>query len=228
METLWQSSEEEHHLSLLCHCHSLLSPPIPIEMMSMQTKEVLSFRPCLEAITRSYPGQGSAWHGGWLSNWKGWPRIMRISNSGWFRNKRTNGPGWLSRWTPPSGKSSLRWVRPIWWGLLPWFLSTTAKSGAGPALLSEWEHSLPSPLQNLMAPLPQCHTSSSLACRVSTPPSSSPCIRYPSHWHSSWAPMFLSLTLSLKHKKQGLLTRQHTWRSKWQEGLCWHWGRQHQ
>ena len=26
----------------------------------------------------------------------------------------------------------------------------------------------------------------------------------------------------------GTLPWQHTWRSKWQEGLCWYWGRQHQ
>ena len=32
METLWESSEEEHHFSPFCYCQSPSSPPIPIEM----------------------------------------------------------------------------------------------------------------------------------------------------------------------------------------------------
>ena len=51
----------------------------------------------------------------WISGPR-WLRRKRTSGPGWFRNKRSSGPGLLSRWTPPSGRSSLRWVRPISWG----------------------------------------------------------------------------------------------------------------
>ena len=115
-------------------------------------------------------------NGGWPLHWKGWPKIMRTSNSWWFRDKRSNGLGWLSRRTPPSGRSSVRWVRPIWWGFFHGFSPLLGSLVLVPQ--AHWmEHSLLSPLQNLRVPLPQCqwaahHIGSALH------------LQFPLHWTS--------------------------------------------
>ena len=142
MQTLWESSEEEHHLSLLCHCHSPLSPPIPIEMWPCKPKKhSVSASPW--GNYKRLPKTRLSLNGGWPSNWKGWPRIMRTSNSRLFRDKRTNGLGLVSRWTPPSGRSSLRWFRLIQWGFFHGFSSPLPSPVLVPN--AQWvRHSLPS------------------------------------------------------------------------------------
>ena len=86
--------------------------------MSAQTKEVFGFSLALRQLQEDTQAKAQI-EGGWPLSWKGWPRVMRTSDSGWFSIKRTNAPGWLSRWTTPSGRSSLSWVRLIQWGFFP-------------------------------------------------------------------------------------------------------------
>ena len=151
---------------------------------------------------------------GWPLNWKGWPKTTRTSDLGWLRDKRTNGPGWLSRWTLLSGRSFLRRVGLIQWGFFHSF---------SPVLVphAQWvKHSLPSPLQNLRALLPEHwqaaqHVGSALF------------LQFPLHWTSQqlalkWATILHTCPWT-QSQRMGLLPLQHTWRSKQQEDPYWHW-----
>ena len=208
IETLWESSEEKHCSSLICNCQSPSSPPIPIDMQAHKLKKH-SPSALPWGNYKKPPKPMFSLIGGWPSNWKGWPRIMRTSNSGWLRNKRTNGSGWLSRYTPPSGRSSLResgqFVEASSMVSLchcqVWFWSH---------MLSEWSIHCHHYFKTWWHHFPSVNKQPSMLDQHST--SSSPCTRYPGYWHSSEASVF-TCPLS-QAQEMGLLPWQHTWRSK--------------
>ena len=85
-------------------CQSLPPPFTPIEMQVHRLRRLLAsmwhWGSC-----KQLPRPRLRWSGSCSSNRKGWVGITR-----------TTEPGWLSRWTPHSGRSSPKWVKPIQWG----------------------------------------------------------------------------------------------------------------
>ena len=123
-----------------------------------------------------------------------------------------------------SGRSSLRWVRVIWWSFFHGF--SLLLPGLVLVPYGQWvRHSLSSPLQNSRALLPPhlwaaLHVESALCLKFSN-------IGYPSYQHSSQAPIFCTHPQS-QTQEMGPLLWQHMRRSKQQVVPCWHQGRQHQ
>ena len=141
METLWESSAEEHHLSSPLPLSVLIVSSHSNRDASTQTKETLSFSLALRQLQEVTQTKVQL----------EWRLALKLE---WFGDKMTNGPGWLSRWTPPSGRSSMRWVRPIQWGFFHGFSLLLPSPVLVPDV--QWvKHSLPSPIQNFREPLPQ-------------------------------------------------------------------------
>ena len=186
----------------------------------MQTKEALGFSLTLMQLQEVTQAKAQLeWS--LALELEGMAEHYEDHNSEWFGDKRTNRPGWLNRWTPPSGRSSLRWVRLIWWGFIHGF------SLPLPSMVliahAQWvKHSFLSPLQNLRVSLPwhqwvAQHIGSAL------------CLQFPLHWTSQQPAIKLG-NLSLyfplvSNVWNGTAPCQHTWTSKQQEGPCWDWGR---
>ena len=143
---------------------------------------------------------------------------MRTSDLGWFRNKMTNRPGKAGQMDTTirevlSQMSQANSVR-----ILPWFLSATAKSGAGPtcsvseALTTIMQPRVDAPMDNTT---PEFKGTTALASTSS-----------PVNQASTWPPVlpvsdnlaagtlvrypFFTLALGLKHKKWGMLPWWHT------------------
>ena len=123
---------------------------------------------------------------------------MRTSDSGYFNDKRTNGPGWLYRWTPPTGRSSLRCVQAYSVRLLPQFLSTTAKYGADP--IHSVSEALTSITTSELEGTAALMSMSSPAHRVSTLPPVPLALGIPAAGTPVGQPFF-TLALGLKCKK---------------------------
>ena len=101
-----------------------------------------------------------------------WGSCKQLSRPGlsWSRSwsgiMRTSRPRWLNRCTPHSGRSSPKWVKPIWWGFFPGFspplpilLQVLYALWVKHLLLSqnlEWMPQQVPPLQDSRAHQPQC------------------------------------------------------------------------
>ena len=103
METLWESSEEKHHLSPLSDCQSSLSPHSNRDATA-QTEEVLGFSLPLRQLQEATQAKAQLeWRlalelEGLIKNYEEQQfRIVQKQGDQWTR--------WLSRWTPPSGRS---------------------------------------------------------------------------------------------------------------------------
>ena len=103
--------------------------------------------------------------------------------------------------------------------LLPWFLSATAKSGAGPTcLVSE---ALTSVTTSELEGTTALASISSPAHRVSTQPPVPPTLDIPATG-TQVGQLFFTLTLNIKHKKWDCSSGSTPERSKWQDGPHWH------
>ena len=221
VETLWESSEEEHHLSPFYHCQSLSSPLVPIDT-SAQTEEVLSFSLALRQLQEAT--QAKAQLEWWLAlkvegltkNYEDQQfRMVQKQEGQWTRMAKE------MYTTFSEVLSQMRQTDLV--RLLPLFLSTAAKSSAGPArsvseALTAVTHA---ELKGTTASV----STSSPACRVSTLPPGLLTLDILTT-NTPVGHLFFALTLSLKYKKWDCSPWLHTWRSKWQDSPCWHWGRQ--
>ena len=185
--------------------------------MSTQTEEALSFRPVLRQLQE-------------VTQTKAQLNLERLAKN--YEDQQFRMVQWQEdQWTRMaeqmdttfrkvlSQRSQADLVK-----LLPWFLSNADISSADPTCsvsealtsITMWQ------FEGTASPA----SMSSPACRVSTPPP----VLFVSDIQAAGTPVwqpFFALAPGLKHK-MGLLPWQHTLRSKLQEGLCWHWGRQHQ
>ena len=208
IETLWESSEEEYHLS-----HPLLLLVCIISSNSNrdasgQTKEVLSFSLALRQLQEATQAKAEIEWGLTLKlevvtkNYEDQQfRMVQKKEDQWTRVVEQMDTTFREVLSKMSQANLV--------GLLPWFLSTAAKSGVGPAcsvseaLTAILHPRVDAPMDDTTLELEDTTVQASMSSPthpVSTPPPALPTSDIPATG-TPVGHLFFALTLSLKYKK---------------------------